>query len=340
MLRSRILAFVLILGGCARNYEPNTPRSARVDGASLSATAFVHAPGPAVYPPVGAVAVQAPYRVERDVTLAKPRLAPSSTAPCSGGGVAATTTLWGDDVPAVPANSVEPPAEQTGTLIALFRRDRVDRAGLLRVPTALDVPVIKDRAQTGCLRVPLVEHPDEPEWSQAPIFSFGYGVDIAIPFRSIYAADAVSMFAIRMGPWVGPFRLRTVLGIGGGVEKSVNANLISYALRTGLLVDVLALHAGRFGVGVAAGYDSMALVLSPNIDQLSHAGAGYQGLIYGPRAGLSFALLPQTPPGPAFVARPDAASATLEVFAGALSSHDYDRATPAIWLTFAVDGGL
>jgi hypothetical protein len=55
---------------------------------------------------------------------------------------------------------------------------------------------------------------------------------------------------------------------------------------------------------------------------------------------LSFALLPQAPPGSAFTARPDASSATFEVYVAAELSHDRSRAIPAMWFSFSIDAGF
>ena len=331
--------FAFTTASCVRQYVPRSPRSAHADGASAAVTALYTAPPQSVYPPVGAVALQGSYRKEQGVTLAVPRLAPDGAAPCSAG-VPASTTLWADDSASGSSSDPTSNATQAGSMMAIFRRDGVDRLGLLRAPTALDVAVFRQDGSHDCLRLPVVVRATEPEWSEHPVFSWGVGVDLFVPFRPIYAADAASMFVFRMGPWVGPVRLRSELGLGGAFEKNTNANLVSYVLRAGIVLDALVVHTGRFGLGVSAGYDTMAFSLRPNVEDLSHQGEGYQGLIHGPRAGLSFALLPQVPPGPAFDARPDTTSATFELFGAAVSSHDYASATPAIWMTLAIDGGL
>ena len=292
------LFVMLALTGCARQYSPRAPRSAQSGRSRLDATALTTLP--LMYPPSGAVLVEGNYSAEPKTTLGLPHLAPSGVSPCSGG-VPASATLWQVDA---------------GTFHAAFRGEAIERKGLLdKEPTVLEVAVLHEeegRARE-CLRVPIVTDPKTPEWSESPLFSIGYGVDLAVPFHSIHAVDAVPMFVVRMGPWIGPVRLRTELGIGGALTKNANPNLIGYSYRVGLLLDSMLVHAGRFGLGVVAGYDTIGISLGANVDGLSQEGAGFKGLIYGPRGGLSFALLPQTLPGPAFKARPDASSATFEI---------------------------
>jgi hypothetical protein len=174
---------------------------------------------------------------------------------------------------------------------------------------------------------------------QDPPASLGYAFTLLVPFRRIYAADAAPMLALRGGPFIGPLRLRAELGIGGAFAENRNANLVAYSYRAGLLLDTLLAHVDRFGFGVAAGYDVTGITLGTNVEGLSHDGAGFQGLIYGPRAGISFELLPVSAPGPAFRARPDAASASLELYFAGESSHDHDGPTPALWFALGVDVG-
>jgi hypothetical protein len=327
MNRAWILCVLpLIAGGCVRSYVSRAPHSATVGRTSLELDSVVTAPGSAIYPPAGAVVVRGHYSAAPGETLAAPQLARPSSAPCE------------DGVPARIASS----SSDKDTLTALFRRDAIDEHSLLsNEPTMFDVIVVRGLSgHPECLRVPLVVNPTRPEWSQTPRASFGYAFSLFVPFRRIYAADAAPMLTLRGGPFVGPVRLRAELGVGGAFEKNRNANLVAYSYRAGLLVDSLLLHTERFGLGVGAGYDLTGLTLSANVNALSHDGAGYQGLIYGPRAGIAFALLPQAPIGQAFVARPDAASATLELYMGAESSHDHANPTPAFWLALATDVGL
>jgi hypothetical protein len=312
-------------GGCARLYSPRALHVAHSRDASIEATHLATLPGSAIYPPVGGIVVEGKYSNSSETSLGGGRISAASEPPCSGG--VATSTLY--------------TSADEGTFVAGFHRDSIDRQGLLaREATSLDVTVLDRNATPQCVRVPMVVDPKTPEWSQSPIFSFGYGIDVLVPFHPIYAVDAASMFVVRMGPWIGPVRLRTELGIGGALMRNPNANLVGYAYRAGLLIDTLLLHRGRFGLGVGAGYDTTGISLGANVEQLSHEGEGFQGLISGPRGGVSFALLPQVPPGPAFEARPDAASATFEIYVASETSHDRASATPALWLTFSTDAGL
>jgi hypothetical protein len=185
--------------------------------------------------------------------------------------------------------------------------------------------------------VPVVENSGEAEWIEDPRWSAGFGFGVFVPFRRVYDVDAVPTFALRFGPWLGPARVRAELAWGGAHAHSTNANLVGYAFRSGLLFDALLLHTGHVGLGVAAGYDVTAIAFDANIKSLSHDGSGFRGWIHGPRAGLSLALLPPLPPGPAFRARPDAASGTLEIFTAALWSQDRASATAALFITLNID---
>jgi hypothetical protein len=246
--------------------------------------------------------------------------------------------LDGDATPRTESDS-DPP--RTGTFLLLFRRDAVDGLGLLEKPTALDVPVVDENGGGGrrCLRVPIVEGDGQPEWTEDPSISTGLGLSVLVPTRRIYAVDAAPMFVLRFGPWIGPVRARAQLAVGGADARSANPNLVGWAYGGGLLADTMLFHAGRFGLGAAVGYDAIGISFATQVAFASDAGSGYQGLIHGPRAGLSFALLPPIPPGRAFHARPDTASATLELFGAAAFSHDHSAATPALWIAVSVDSG-
>jgi hypothetical protein len=209
-------------------------------------------------------------------------------------------------------------------------------------PLVVDVAVLRtdgDRARE-CLRVPIVEGSAEPEWIQDPRWSAGFTFGVLVPFERVYGVAAVPGFALRLGPWLGPLRVRTELGWGGAWARSSNPNLVGYSYRGTLLLDTLVFHAGPFGLGVAAGYDVSAITFRPNVEGLSHDGDGYKGLYHGPRAGLLFAFVPPVPKGPAFRARPDASSVALEVYGAAAWSNDRDGATPAIFATMSIDGSF
>ncbi|HEX3774440.1 MAG TPA: hypothetical protein VHV51_08245 [Polyangiaceae bacterium] len=319
------LVLLLAVSGCVREYRPSTPHTAQVGSGSLSLTTIETASGAVIYPPHGGVVVQGHYRVEAGDSFTTPVLTKTNTPPCSGGTRAHRSEVNADN----------------GTLAALFPRDELDSQRLLATePTALDVNVVHADGTRECLRVPVLSAPARTEWLQDPAASLGYAFTLLVPFRRIYAAGAAPMLTLRGGPFIGPLRLRAELGIGGAFAENRNANLVAYSYRAGLLLDALLAHIDRFGFGVAAGYDVTGISLDASVQALSHEGVGFQGLIYGPRAGVSFELLPTPPLGPAFRARPDAASASLELYLAAESSHDHDKPTPALWFTVGVDVGL
>jgi hypothetical protein len=338
---SRISALVLGLfsAGCVRSYAPRTPRMATAKDAGLTLTNIDTASASAIYPPAGAVGVGARYRVEPGAALTTVRLAPTSASPCEGG-VAATAMAMVGDATALSNADGAPP--KTGRLMLVFSRAALDQAGLLsREPTSLDVGVLPagEHAERTCLRIPVVEGNAEPEWAEDPVSSAGYAFGVLAPFTRIYAVDAAPMFALRFGRWLGPLRLQGEGLVGGAAAHTANANLVGYSYGGGVLADTLLMHAGRFGIGAGVGYQLLGISFSPNVESLSHEGSGFQGVIHGPRAGLSFALLPGVPPGPAFRARPNTSSTALEIFAAAQWSRDHERATPALWMAITVDAG-
>jgi len=323
---SRSLAALggIVLVGCVRSYSPGAPRSATSGRARVSMEQLITAPPGSIAPNVGGVVIRAHYAAAPDETLGTPHLAPTSLPPCSGGVAAVSVSYNG----------------LTSTLGAIFEGDAVEREHLFdEQPTVLDVAVYRNSGGRGCLRIPLVEDVKEPSWYDRPVFSLGWDASIAVPFRRVDDVSAIPLVNLRFGPWIGPVRLRSELGIGGAFMRSQNPNLTVYALRTGLLLDTLVLSAGRFGLGAAIGYDVVALDVGYQIRDFSHAGAGFHGIAQGPRAGLSFELLPFTPAGGAFVERPDSASGSIEIYAGALHGDDGRRTAPTLWLAFGIDVG-
>src|SRR5258708_17238487 len=111
----------------------------------------------------------------------------------------------------------DPP--ELGRFEAVFLRDAVDRLGLLREPTVLDVALFHEGGGTDCIRVPIIVEPDHPQWSESPVFSVGIAIDMFFPFQKMYEVEAASMFVLRMVPWIGPLRLRSEIGYGGALEK-------------------------------------------------------------------------------------------------------------------------
>jgi hypothetical protein len=329
------IAAIAALGvacGGGRFYKPMSLHVGRAPGAAVDARLVSTWPASESYPPSGVVNLRAVYQVHPGTALTSPQLASATSAPCSGGIRPRATA----DVRV----SGRPDALPTGSLEVSFARDAVDRNGLLwRKPTVLDMTVLYAGAPAGCLRMPLVEAGAAPEWMDVPTWSFGMGFRLFAPLHRIYGVDAASMFVLRFGRWLGPVRLRAELAGGGALANETNANLVGYSYGAGLLADYLLLSAGRFGLGVAVGYDLTGISFAANIDSFSHDGAGFAGPIYGPRAGLSFAWIPQPPPGSAFRARPDARSITLEIFGAALSSQDQGAATGALWFMLSVDAG-
>jgi hypothetical protein len=271
--------------------------------------------------------------------LGMPRLTDLDSTPCESGVEATAVEL--DDRTSVEASD-DAARTRDGWHTSAFRRDELDRRGLLsREPTALDFPVLRADGSVGraCARVPLVEPRDEPEWIEDPRWSGGMTFSVLVPFERIYRVSAAPTFAFRFGRWLGPTRVRAELGWGGASAQNPNPNLVGYSYRAALVADALIAHAGQFGVGVAAAYDVMGISLTQNIARLSDEGEGFQGFLHGPRAGLLFALLPPVPIGPAFRARPDTASATLELFATADFARDRSGATPGLFVAIGIDGG-
>jgi hypothetical protein len=323
---------------CGRVYEPRAPRVAASPQAEVSVETISAVVGAAMYPPHGSVTLVGRYASQPGAVLAVPRLTRADSAPCSNGV---------DPVFVSSETDAEPEQEKrtrpnSGWFAWIFRRDQVDGLGPFgQSPLALDVTVVRSDGERGreCLRVPLIQGGAAPEWIQNPRWSVGTGFTLLLPFHRVYGVAALPAIALRFGPWFGPLRVRPELGIGGAYARSSNANLVGYSYRGALLLDTLVLHVGRFGLGVAAGYDVTAISFGPNVESLSHEGAGYQGLLHGPRAGLVFTFLPPILSG-AFRARPDAASASLEFYGAAAWSGDRESATPAIFVTMSIDGSF
>ena len=332
LLVSLTLSFV----GCVTPYRANTPHEAKSPAADVeidhvviaqqantSIGSEVHVVAPAVY-------IHGHYRTDPKATLGYPRLAPTSVAPCTGGSTTTTLALVRDDKAPVSSGS-------SGTWLAIVRREPT----AFWEPTSLDIPISYSDGRAGtCLRVPVVEGHGNVEWKRDPSVSLGLGVQTLVPFRRIYGVTAAPMMSFRAGPWIGPLRLRGNIAYGGAAAEAENPNLVGYAFGGGALADTLLFSAGRFGLGMAAGYDVTAITFGANIHALSHEGTGYRGLIHGPRAGLLFALISEPAIGPSFKRRKDSESATLEVFGAAAWSHDHASATPALWITFSADGGI
>jgi hypothetical protein len=316
----------------SRLYRPKTAHVGHAPGAAVDARQIWTQPASESYPPSGVVSVRAVYQIHPGAALTSPRLVPATSAPCEGGiGPRATADVG------TPARADALPS---GSLGITFARDAVDRDGLLwSQPTMLDLTVLYAGAPAGCLRTPLVEAGAAPEWTDVPVGSVGVGLRVLTPLHRIYGVDAATMFVVRFGRWLGPVRLRAELAGGGALAHGTNANLTGYSYGAGLLADYLLLSAGRFGLGAMVGYDFTGISFAANIDSFSHDGAGFAGPIYGPRAGLSFGMIPERAPGSAFRVRPDARSTTLEIFAAALSSQDPGAATAALWFMLSMDAG-
>jgi hypothetical protein len=330
----------LLACGCVRGYAPRSPHVASTPGAEIEVTRLVVDTSAPALPqsPLNRVDVVASTRTEHGVALASARLAPVGAAPCTAG-VEATGEVRASHFAAA---GTLPTPTSTGQACWSWSRPAVDgRALLWSEPAALDVSVLHaDGAPPGCLRVPLVDDTTRVEWEGYPWSSWGIGLVVAVPFHSIYGVDAMPVFALRGGRWVGPVRLR-LEGLGGGAAAhATNPNLVGYAYGGGILADTLLFSTGMFGLGIAAGYDALGVSFSANVDALSHEGAGFQGVMHGPRGGLVFDLLPPPAPGGAFRARPDATSFSVEIYGAALWSQDAASATPAIWAALQTDGGF
>jgi hypothetical protein len=160
---------LLAAAGCFRTYTPTTPHATSAPEAAADVRAIVTAPAAAVYPPHGAVLLEGTYRAELNAALGVPRLSPLASAPCDEG-VAPTYTGIETDAA---TSGAQKEGERVGKLSLLFRRDTVDREGLLAKPTALDVPVFHANGDAGraCVRVPVVEGREQPEWIESPSWS-------------------------------------------------------------------------------------------------------------------------------------------------------------------------
>jgi hypothetical protein len=323
-----LVALCLTGFSCASAYSSVTPHTAKLRDADVAVEEvilFSHAAtsmGPAVY-------VSGRYHSEPNVTFGYPQLAPMSGPPCGGGTMASALVLHAEGM-------------QAGTIAAsgTFAASFVRSATVLREPTALDIPIRYANGAAGiCLRVPVVEGRGDVQWARLPSYSWGFGFQVLVPFRRIYDVAAVPQLSFRAGPWIGPFRIRADLALGGAAARARNPNLVGYAFGGGILADTLMLSVGQFGLGVAAGYDVTAITFDANVRALSNDGAGYRGLIHGPRGGLLFELLGEPAIEPAFKRRRDSESATLEVFGEAAWSRDHASATPAIWIALSVDAG-
>jgi len=308
--------------GCVTTigYKPTVPHEAKSRDAAFEVNRITATPGPSVI-------ITGQYRLEQNASPGFPSLALSAARPCSGGIAASAlglgTHMLGENV------------ATSGEFFYHFRQDST----LLREPTVLDIPILRrNGAAPTCLRVPIVERRTTPEWTRLPNYSLGMGFQLLVPFRRIYDVSVVPMLAFRGGPWIGPLRLRVALEWGGAAAKTSNPNLIGYAYGAGLLADTLFYSKGVWGLGVAAGYDVTAISFDANVEKLSHQGAGYRGLMHGPRWGLLFELLGDPAVSPAFKRRRDSESITLEIFGAAEWSSDHAVATPGLW--FALGGDL
>jgi hypothetical protein len=282
------------------------------------------------------------YRAARGTMLGLPTLAPVASRPCGGGLGASTFSVARAeaDEPLDPA-ATAPQATTTGEVVTGFDRKELEEGRLLREPTALDFPLLHpDGSPPSCLRLSVVRDGRTAEWERNPILSLGYGFRVAIPFDRIYNVDAIPQFMLRVGPWLGPVRLRAELGIGGAAATARNPNLVGYSYSGGVAADVLLLDVRRFGLGFEAAYDVTSINFGSNVKAYSQEGTGYRGLIHGPRAGLTFSLLPEPPVSPAFAARPNSASGSIELYVAPEWSSERASATPAFFLVFAADGGL
>jgi hypothetical protein len=331
-----LVSLSISLVGCVTPYRANTPHSAKIPAANVELDQVVIASqasvaiGSQVHNVAPAAYIVGHYRTDPKVALGYPQLAPTSVSPCSGGSTASTLALIRDNE--APASS-----ESSGTLLAIVRRGPTT----FQEPTSFDIPISYSDGRAGtCLRVPVVEGHGNIEWKRDPSVSLGLGAQMLTPFRRIYGVAAAPMLSVRFGPWIGPLRLRGNLAYGGALAEAKNPNLVGYAFGGGALADTLLFSAGRFGLGVAAGYDVTAITFGANINALSHEGTGYRGLIHGPRAGLLFALISEPAMLPSFKRRKDSESATLEVFGAAAWSRDHASATPALWITLSMDGGI
>jgi hypothetical protein len=320
--------------GCVRLYAPRVPREAMQADDAVRVNKVMTVAVPNTYPPEGGVDLVGTYRLNPKAAVLPARMAPLASAPCTTG-VEATQTLLQDE-----RNDLARDGLRRGLVAWSFPRPAIERERLLQDPSALDVGVLHTEGSPTCLRVPLVYGTGEADWIDDPRWSAGWGFGLFVPFHRVYEVDAVPTFELRFGRWLGPARARVELGFGGAHARSDNANLIGYAYRGAVLFDTLLLHAGYFGMGLVASYDLTAVSFQANISSYSDKGSGFRGWIHGPRAGLSFGLMPPPPPSPAFQARPDSSSATLEFFAAAVWSSDRDAATPGLFVTLNQDASF
>lgn len=329
---------VITASGCGTAYNSTRPHTATAANASIVAEQVIAVDGPRKVPespdvPVENVYVHAKYRAASDIALGVPTLSLSTSAPSSGG-TPATIIMLNRSLVRPGDNS------SSGRVLWAFPRAMTESQGLLHAPTSLDVPLTHlDGRPPECLRLPIVDGRGGAEWERNPSLSFGFGLDALALFRRIYGVAGASMFALRFGPWLGPVRVRGELAVGGAFAEARNPNLFAYAYGGGLRADTLLFSTGRFGLGAAAGYDLTGISFAPDVKWGSQQGAGFQGLIHGPRAGLTFDLLAQPAIGPAFRRRRDSESGSIEIY-GASEWGKNGSATPALWFMVNLDAGI
>jgi hypothetical protein len=329
---------LLLTSACGTAYVSTRPHTATLADTKVDVDRVIAVDGPRRRPeapkiPVEMVYVHGTYEAERRAVLGLPTLAAPASSPCSTG--ASATFVVMDRFPSARGGS------QSGDALWGFARASTEERSLLRGPTVLDVPIAHfDGRPSECLRVPVVDDRGGVEWERKPALALGYGFEMLALFDRVYGANAAPMFAVRVGPWLGPVRLRAEVDLGGALAKAKNPNLVGYAYGGGVRADTLVFSAGRFGLGAALGYDVLGISFAPEVSWYSQRGRGFQGWIHGPRAGLAFELLAQPAIGPAFRRTRNSESASFEVYAASEWSHDRASPTPALWFMLNLDASL
>lgn len=263
-------------------------------------------------------------------------LARLSEPECQGGVAARSVLLRGASGQELPTRTL---GGEARALDLAFGRDDLSKA-LGREPAFVDLRLVPEDGGPGrCLRLPLVQAPDQVAWVEAPLWDVGAAGRVFWLSTSSRGMGWGWLVVGQGGVFLGPVRLGVEAGAGGG-EPGGTGTGRSYALyggalrMDGLLASVPAGEAGRLGLEGQLGWDLW--FAEGQKDYLGTAlSTGASWTYHGPRAVLRIAWLPSAPDWSGFFGKRDASAVGLDLYAARWFSSGAD----AVWVLGVGLGG-
>jgi hypothetical protein len=289
---------------CRVPYAPVTPHAASTDGISAS---VVRVGEESLGRPL--LLVQVKFAGGDAPAIGDAWLAPRDSPPCQTGvrAVGVRPDVW----------FAWPDVREME-----FPGPEVDQSGLMAaVPTVIDLDILPSSlaGERRCLRLPVAEAQPAPEWTARSRGFFGAGFQLVRPRGGAYGDVGDGFLAdLHGGVWVGPARLRLDWLFGesrtprpppAGYD-SISAQLLGGALS----LELFPIRAGRFGLGLNAGYEWLFTDFHATMNRNETDEYRFRGP-RGPRVMLRLARVPPPPRWPGFSNRKDGWAISLDLIA-------------------------